>query len=233
MTVRSVALLAALCAAGVVRAQQPDMAGRVAALKANIAANQQALHKYQWLQTTKISVKGEVKQTQISSCAYQAGQAKPVCTEMSSTPAEKPSGGPLKRKIIEDKIAQMKAMMDSVKTLIAMDVPPEPARIEAARAAGNIAIAPDPASGAVRLVITNYAQKGDAYTLIVGDSSKMLRSATIATWLNDPTRAVTLRVTFDKLGDGTRYASSKILDVSADEIQVAVTATNYTIAAGN
>src|SRR5262249_32494505 len=130
-------------------------------------------------------------------------------------------------------IKEMKAMMDSVKTLIAMYVPLEPEKIEAARNAGNIAMAPDPSTGATKLVISNYAEKGDAFTVIVGDSSKMLRSATVATWLNDPSRTVTLNVTFAKLPDGTRYASSKVLNVKAEEIQVQVTSTNYAIAAGN
>jgi len=234
MRSKQVLLLALLaCVAAGARGQAPDMAARVAALKANIAANQQKLHKYQWIQTTKISVKGEVKQTQVASCNYQAGSPKPVCTEISSTPAEKPSGGPIKRKMIEGKIAEMKATMDSVKTLIAMYVPPQPEKIEAARMAGNIAFAPDPSTGAMKIVLSNYAQKGDAYTLIVGDSSSMLRSATVATWLNDPSRVVTLRVTFAKLADGTRYASSRVLDVTAEQVQVAITSTNYSIAAGN
>src|SRR5664279_4855059 len=112
-----ISAVALLLVAGAVQAQGPDMQQKVAALKQSIAENQAALRKYQWIQTTKISLNGEVKQTQVSQCQYQ-GPGKPVCTELSSTPAEKPSGGPLKKKMIENKIAEMKAYMDSVKTLV-------------------------------------------------------------------------------------------------------------------
>jgi hypothetical protein len=201
------------------------MQSRVAEIKQSMAANMQALRKYQWLQTTKVSVKGEVKQTQVSSCAYSAPGPKPVCTEMSSTPAAKPSGGPVRKKMMEKAIAEMKAYMDSVKTLMEMYIPPQGAKFEAAMQSGNIAFSKNPSANTASVVIKNYAQQGDAETFVFSDPGKDLKSATISTWLNEPAQVVTLRVTYADLPDGTRYAVQKSLDATAKEINVTVTST--------
>jgi len=226
----AVALLAVASLA--MRAPAQDLQARVAAMKQNIAANREKIRRYQWIQTTKVSVNGEVKQTQVSSCNFPAGSPKPACTEISSTPAEKPSGGPIKRKIIENKIAAMKAYMDSVKTLMEMYVPVQPEMIEAARAAGHISITPNPQAKATTFAITDYAQQGDKVSLIVSDTTQMLRSATVATWLNEPQHAVTLRITWAKLPDGTRYSATKSLSASKEGIIVNVSSTNYSMAPG-
>jgi hypothetical protein len=231
MNRKIISVLAIALVAGAAQSQSPDMQQKVAALKQSIAENQAALRKYQWIQTTKISLNGEVKQTQVSQCQYQ-GPGKPVCTELSNTPAEKPSGGPLKRKIIEDKIAEMKAYMDSVKTLVAMYVPPNGEKIEAARNTGNVSFSENPSAGTESIVISNYAQKGDNMAVVLGAVGKGMRELAINTWLNDPTQVVTLRVTMAKLPDGTRYSASKVLNATAKGITVAITSTNYSVVAG-
>ena len=106
-------------------AQDPTVAQKVAAIKAGVAANQAAIRKYTWLQTTTVALKGEVKSTKVSQCSYQAAP-KPVCTEISSTSAAPPKGGPLVKHEVEKKTAEMKAYMDSVGVLVAMYIPRTP-----------------------------------------------------------------------------------------------------------
>jgi len=207
----------------------PDQQQKIAAIKQRIAENQMALRKYQWLETTKMSVNGEVKNTIVSSCAYSAGP-KPVCTQISATAAEKPSGGPLKRKMIENKIAEMKAYMDSVKTLLAMYVPPQAERIQAASQVGNIAFSANPSAGTDKVVISNYVQQGDALTMLLGSAKHNLRSVTVSTYLSVPTSVVTLRVTFASLPDGTRYADNKTLEATAQGITVSTTSVQFSLA---
>ena len=209
----------------------PDNQQKIAAIKQKVAENQMALRKYQWIQTTKMSVNGEVKNTIVNSCSYSAGP-KPVCTEISSTPAEKPSGGPLKRKMIENKIAEMKAYMDSVKTLVEMYVPPEAERIQAAAQVGNIAFSANPSAGTDKIVISNYLQQGDAVTMLLGSAQHNLRSLTVSTYLSVPTSVVNLRVTFAALPDGTRYAATKTLDATAQGISVTTTSVQFSLAPG-
>ena len=65
-------LLVALCTAacGTAHAQQQGAAERVDALKANLAASQAALRHYQWIETTNISLNGEVKSSVQKRCYY-------------------------------------------------------------------------------------------------------------------------------------------------------------------
>jgi hypothetical protein len=233
MTRKGIILGALLAGAVSVRAQAPDMQQKVAAIKQSVAENAMAMRKYQWLESTTIAYNGEVKNTIVNSCNYSAPGPKPTCTEISSTPAEKPSGGPLKKKMIENKIAEMKAYMDSVKMLLVEYVPPQGEKIQAAMAQGNVAVAPNPSAGAVSLVISNYYQAGDKVTMIFGDPSKQIRAVNISTYVGQPSSVVTVSVTFAKLGDGTRYAQKKVLSAASQGITVTTISTGFALAVGN
>jgi hypothetical protein len=204
----------------------------VAAIKQGVAENAQALRKYQWLESTTIAYNGEVKNTTVNSCSYSAPGPKPVCTELSSTPKEKPSGGPFKKRMIEKKIAEMKAYMDSVKMLLAEYLPPQGEKIQAAAAIGNVAVSPNPSAKAVSITINNYFQQGDKWTLTLGSETNKLRAAHISTYLGDPSQVVTVSVTFAKLPDDTRYAQKKILSAAAQGITVTTTSMNFTVVPG-
>ena len=56
----------------VASAQAPSPQERAAALKQSLAANQAALHQYSWVETTTISLKGEVKKQEEKQCYYGA-----------------------------------------------------------------------------------------------------------------------------------------------------------------
>lgn len=233
-TIHLAAMFSVVTAAGLfaprVQAQDPTVAQKVAAVKAGIAANQAALRKYTWLQTTTMALKGEVKSTDVSQCQYQGAAPKPVCTQISSTKAPPPKGGPLVKHEVEKKTAEMKVYMDSVKTLVESYVPPQAALLDKAANSGNVSVAKNPSDGTTKVVISNYLQQKDAVTLVV-DATGKLGSAAINTWLNDPSHAVTVQVTFIALPDGTRYASPKVLNVAEKEVTVTTTTTNYAISA--
>src|SRR5215813_9312385 len=71
---------------------------QLAAVKQAAAANLQALHHYTWVETTQISLKGEVKSVKQSSCVYGPDgkvQKTPMAAPM---PPQSPSGGRLKQR---------------------------------------------------------------------------------------------------------------------------------------
>ena len=228
-TIRLALLLGGLSAASL-GAQPPTVQQKVAALKQGIAANEAAMHKYQWLQTTTLALKGEVKSTTVSQCSYQGGAPKPVCTQISATEAEKPHGGPVMKHEIEKKQAEMKAYMDSVKTLIEAYIPPNPALMDKAVGSGNAAVAPNPSNGTTKVTISNYLQQGDAVSLVVADATGKLLSADINTWLNAPSHVVTLQVTFASLADGTSYPSPKVLNATEKQIVITTTSSQFAVA---
>lgn len=212
-------------------AQDPTTAQKVAAIKAGVAANQAAIRKYTWLQTTTVALKGEVKSTKVSQCSYQGTAPKPVCTQISETSAPPPKGGPLVHKEVEKKQAEMKAYMDSVGVLMTMYVPPDGALLDKAANSGNVSVAKNPSAGTTKVVISNYAEQGDAMTLVVDPAGK-LGSAAINTWLNDPKHTVTLQVTFAALPDGTSYASPRVLNATDKQVVVTTTLSQFGMAPG-
>jgi hypothetical protein len=131
---------------------------------------------------------------------------------------------------IEKKQAEMKAYMDSVKTLIEAYIPPNPALMDKAVGSGNAAVAPNPSNGTTKVTISNYLQQGDAVSLVVADATGKLLSADINTWLNAPSHVVTLQVTFASLADGTSYPSPKVLNATEKQIVITTTSSQFAVA---
>jgi len=224
----SALLLAALATAG---HAQGTMEDRVAVLKRTLAENAAAQRGYTWIETTEIALNGDVKETNSMSCRYVAGAEKPQCTQIGPPPQPKKVRGPLRKKIAKSKIADLKAYMDSVQTLVAKYVPPEQGRIQQAQQRGDVAVAPNPSNGTFRVTISNYVQKGDAMNVVVHDEDKHLAAVTVATWLNDPSARVSLDVSFTTLaGTGVSFPIKKVLTAEAKGVVVTITSSNFALA---
>jgi hypothetical protein len=115
-------------------AQDSAVQEKLAAVKQAMAANAQKLHQYQWIETTQVTLKGEQKPATQNSCQY-GPDGKVQKTPMGPPPAQ-PSGGPLMKKMIEKKQAEMKEYMGDVKGVLALYLPPDPLKMEQAKQAG-------------------------------------------------------------------------------------------------
>ncbi len=209
-------------------ATPPD---RGAAIKELLAKNSASLRTYSWVETTTITLKGEVKKQEQKQCFYGA-DGKVQKTPIGAAPAAKqePSGGGrggrLKQNIVENKIEDMKEYMEKVVALVHDYVPPAPAKIQAAQAAGNVAT--QPAGTAVNLVIKNYLKPGDLLTIGADPTAKRLTSYKAQSFVEKPKEDdVTLDVTFGALQDGTFYPQQILLDVKAKNIQVKIANSGY------
>jgi len=212
---------------------QGTVEDRVAVLKRTLAENAAAQRRYTWIETTELALNGDVKETNSMSCQYVAGAEKPQCTQIGAPPAPKKMRGPLRKKIAKGKIADIKAYMDSVKTLVARYVPPEQGLIQQAQQRGNVAVAPNPSNGTFKVTISNYVQKGDAMAVVVHDEDKHLASLNVATWLNDPTAVVSLDVSFTTLASsGVSFPIKKVLTAEAKGVVVTITNSNFALAVG-
>ena len=133
--------------AGAVLAQGDAAQAGAAALKESLAQNKAKLRQYSWIETTVISLKGEVKKQEQKQCYYGA-DGKVQKTPMAGAPApqqqSQPSpggrrgGGRLKEKIVENKVDEMTDYMERVATLVHEYVPPDPQKIQAAQSAGHV-----------------------------------------------------------------------------------------------
>lgn len=210
-----------------VQAQQAggELQQKLAAVKQSAAANQQALHHYTWVETTQVSLKGEVKSVKQSSCLY-GPDGKVQKTPMASPePQQQSSGGRLKQRIIEKKKEEYTDYMDQVKTLIGQYVPPDPNRMQQAFGAGNVSITPVP--GMIQLVFKNYVEPGDSMTLSLVEATKKMASLNVNSYLGQAKDVVTLSVQFGVLPDGTSYPNQVVVVAEAKKMQITVTNSDY------
>jgi hypothetical protein len=220
-------LIALAFALGGAAAWQADTAlqEKVAAMKQAAAANAQALHRYSWLETTQISLKGEVKSTKQERCLYGPDGTVQKTPISPPQPQEQESGRRLRRRIVEKKKEELTDYMQQVKGLIGQYVPPDPNRMQQVYQAGNVFVNPSP--GMIRLVFKNYVQPGDSMTIAIDQNTKKLASLHVNSYLGEAKDAVTLSVQFGVLTDGTRYPAQVIVVAEAKKIQVTVTNSDY------
>jgi hypothetical protein len=198
---------------------------RVAALKQSLADSQKRLHKYEWIETTIISLKGEEKARSQKRCYYGA-DGKLQKLEIAEAPEAKaaPKGrraGKLKTKIIENKKSDMQEYMERAAALIHQYVPPDPAQVQKVKDAGRVAITPLD-QGRVGIAFTDYRQTGDRLTVLVNAKANNLDSLIVATYLDKPEDTVALDVRFATLEDRTSYTAQTTLDAKAKNIRVVV-----------
>jgi hypothetical protein len=204
-------------------AQNSDLQQRLSVVKQSIAANQQQLHQYQWVETTQLTLKGDAKPPRQSLCQY--GPDGTVQKTPMGPPPEPPSGRRVKQRIIEKKTEEMQQYMGQVKSLLGMYVPPDPQKMGQAYQAGKVSL--NPAGGGVNLVFTDYAQPGDQMTLFFDTAARKVGSVSVNTYMDDPKDRVTLMVQMASLPDGTNYAQQTALDATAKQLQVTTTNSSY------
>ena len=200
---------------------------RIAELKQSIAANQAKLRTYQWVETTEISLKGEMKKRQQKQCLYGPdGKVQKSPIGDSSGGAKKPQQRGLKGKIVEKKVDELKDYMERVGSLVSRYVPPDPQKMQASFQAGKANL--NPVGGQIAsLVFQDYAKPGDKVTLAFNTAAKKLQSYTVDTYLDSPQDLVNLKAEFSSLPDGTSYVGHTLLNATGKQIVVNTTNSNY------
>ena len=222
ITAVSALITACLCVAAL--AQTETLQTHLAALKQSLTQNRQQLKQYQWTQTETVLYKGEEKSRK-EFMAHYGSDGKVQKTEIAASPEKHPRGlrGHIEEKKKEELTADMKQAVDTVK----LYVPPDPAKIEAARNAGKASIdLVEPQR--IRLNFRDYEKPGDLLRIDIDPKTHKLVGANVSTYLNDPSDPVELVIQFGTLPDGTTYPSTTKLDVKAKNITVEQTNSNYT-----
>jgi hypothetical protein len=110
--------------------------------------------------------------------------------------------------------------------LVQSYVPPDPQRIQATKAAGNLAMSPT-GPDSVRLDLKNYVKSGDSFSLGLDTAGYALQTVSVKSYLESEKDAVTLEVTFARLRDGLSYPGNIVLNVPGQKIQVVVQNSGY------
>jgi hypothetical protein len=200
----------------------------VAAVKQSLQQGMAKIRQYEWVETTIISLKGEEKARKQNRCYYGA-DGKVQKTSLDQAPAaEKPQaggggrrGGKLKEKVVENKKDDMKDYMEKAAALIHSYVPPDPAKIQAAKDAGRVTATPQ-AGGRMRLVISQYLAAGDSLTIDLEPAAGKLVGLGVNSYLDKKEDAVTLAVQMTTLPDGAVFAAQTTLDAKAKNITVVI-----------
>jgi hypothetical protein len=198
---------------------------KVAALKQSLAANAKLQQQYRWVETTVMSMKGEEKSRIQKQCFY-GPDGKVQKQQLTAPPPEEPAPGGVKGKIVAKKKAEISAVMKQAVALVQSYVPPDPQRIQATKAAGNLAMSPT-GPDSVRLDLKNYVKSGDSFSLGLDTAGYALQTVSVKSYLESEKDAVTLEVTFARLRDGLSYPGNIVLNVPGQKIQVVVQNSGY------
>jgi len=208
--------------AGSVPAQAPDLQEHVAALKQNLAKSQELLKQYEWVETRVMLLKGEEKNRTENRCFY--GPDGTVQKKLiSATPEIKASG--LKGKIVEKKKAEIAADIKNAGELIKSYIPPDPARIDAAKKTGRISVSQD--GPLVKIDIRDYEKKGDLLSFKLDIAQHTVLGLNVSTWMKNAKDAATLTTSFGTLGDGAMYPAETILSLPSRSLEVRTTNSGY------
>jgi hypothetical protein len=212
-----------LALAGTAAAQSP-LQQKVDAAKISAAENQQALHGYTWMQQTEVSYKGQAKKTIVDTCQYGPDGKVQKVQLSTSPPPEKKRG--LRGKIVENKTEEMTGEVKNAVALVHSYVPPNPDKIQAAHAANNISLTTAGPGGAA-LVIKNYVKPGDSMTLTFDAQAKKLQQLSVSTYLDDPSKPVTLQVNMQTLPGGPSYPAVEVLGLPSSNLSIQIQNSNY------
>jgi hypothetical protein len=224
LTFSVVIALVGVGSCGSASAQNPEMQEKVAAVKAAMAANKQALAQYTWVEQDTISLKGEQKKQEHFQ-VVQGPDGKPQKTSIDPPPQESGREGRLKKRIVEKKTEEYEEYGNQIKALIKQYVPPDKDLIQQAQQNGNLMLGPE--GGDMKLMISNYLKPGDNMTLIVDKMAMGLKSLSISTYLNDPSDAVTVSAQFTRIPGGPNHISTETINGVSKQLTIAIQNSNY------
>jgi hypothetical protein len=222
-------IVAAVCASVVVAlAPSPSAqqgADKVAAIKQWLTQSKAQLKTYQWMETTVVSLKGDVKSTKVSNCYYDVTgtlQKEPA----SASPAPEKKRG-IRGAIVADKTEELTDYMQKAVALVKTYIPPNPMKIQASKDAGKMSVDTLPGGTNIRVNFHDYEMPGDNLSVSMDPATNRLLGLGVATYIDDPKDAVTLAVTLGTLPDGTGYANEIKLNAASKELTVTVTNSGY------
>ena len=205
----------------------PTPEARVAALKQSLADSQARLRKYEWIETTVLSLKGEEKSRKQQRVYYGADgklQKLPIGDAPAAAPPAQRGGrrgGRITQAVVENKKDEMKEYMERAAALVHQYVPPNPAQIQKVKDAGKLTVTPMD-QGRVGLEFGDYHQAGDRLTVVINAAANTLASLNVATYLDERDQVVTLNVGFGSLTDGTSYTAETAFEAKAKNIRVVI-----------
>jgi hypothetical protein len=222
-------LVVALAGAGrIAGAQAPQLSiqDRVAALNSLVAESQAALKHYEWIETTIVTLRGEVRFRKQERCYYGPdGTLKKADVYSSGLPRVAPrEAGRTDRKPKD-----LTDAMQSAPSLVKSYIPLDPTDMQAARRAGRVSVVVLQSGKRARVDVLDYHKVGDEVGIEIDLAKNRIVRVTVSTYLDNITDVVTLNATMGQLSDGTAYPAAIMLEEPTKSLNVAVQDTGYRI----
>jgi hypothetical protein len=200
---------------------------RIEMVKQQFVSSKAALAQYEWVETVALSLGGEEKVRQQYQCYYGAEgglQKVPVAADAKE---DKKRG--LRGKAVDSKKAELEGSLKEASSLLQQYAPLDPARIKAAKDAGNVSVSVPSAGGQVRVTLKNYLKPGDQVEVELDAAKNVLQGVAISSFVEQAQgkSPVTARVSYAALGDGTIYPAKEALEISAQSLKVDVQNSGY------
>ncbi len=212
------------------RAQNPEMQQRLAALKQSIAFNKQVLAQYTWMEQQIISIKGDQKKEELYNVQMGPdGKLQKTPVDPSSVSDDERKRRGLRGRIIAKKTDEYEEYGNSIKTLVQQYLPPDKDVLQQCYEKGNVMIGPMAGQpGNYRIVISNYLKPGDNMTIVVDKAQFSFQSLSISTYLSDPGDGVNVNIQFSRLPNGGPFhISTETINGVSKQLTVEITNTNY------
>ena len=142
-------------------------------------------------------------------------------------PAAQPSGGRLKRHIVEKKKEEFQEYGEQIAALARQYTQFDPDTFQDAYQKGNVALQPNPDQGTVSLVIKSFLKPNDTVTLVFNRQQKALQSFNVDSYLSDPSDAVKISAQFAKIPGGPNHVSSVLVDGVKKQLTVNIQNSDY------
>jgi len=190
-------------------AQNPvDPQAQIAAVKESLQKSIAILKQHEWIETTNISVDGEIKSTIMKKCYYGA-EGKVQKIPVAPTQPQK------KNEKLTDYMHQAIGLVD-------LYVPPDPALIERAKNAGKFSIQVLEPGKRVRFGFSDYIQAGDLLSMDVDLANSHILGMQVSTYIGTPKDPVGMTLGLSTFPDGTIYPAKVTLDATAKKVHVEV-----------
>jgi hypothetical protein len=205
--------------------QDPAPEERVAALQQSLRRSHEALTRYEWIETTVVSLKGDEKSRKQERCYYGAeGELQKV--PIGEAPKQGRKRG-VRGRVAEKKKGELTEYMQQAIELVKLYVPPDPDRIRRTKESGKASIHVLEPGKRIRLDFNDYQKAGDTLGVEMDLTNNHLLGLSVSSYLDSPDDAVKLQVRFSSLADGSTYAGEVALDAPAKNVNVTVQNSGY------
>lgn len=208
-------------------AQDAGLQAKLQDVKVAAARNKLALTQYTWQEQQTVSVNGEVKQQTLYQ--VQLGpDGQPQKTALTAPqPPPAAQGGRLRQRIVQNKTNEFKEYAQQVGALVHAYSVPDPDKLQQVFQAGNMSLGSEGGGSSLALTFHSYLKADDTYTLVLNPQDKSMQSVQVASYLDDPSNAVTFSANFSKLPDGTNHVQSSTVNGQQKQLQIQSMNNNY------